>query len=173
MNVVLLPALASLATAGADAFPCMSGTCLFGWLWLTAALTLLSVWAVRDWQQSGGNDKAVLGRRLVPVASAVRTATAPALMPRPSDVAPRARASSSPPSASLSRNPSGLVPVADAASLALRDSSTTDMAAAPPLLTSRNHSAGRSFPPRRPVSRSPGTPTVPDPSGPSGQNPPA
>ena len=170
MNVVLLPALASLAAVRADAFPCMSGTCLFGWLWLTAALTLLSVGFVRDWQQSGGNDKAVLGRRLVPVASAARTTNAAALMPRPSDVAPRARASSS---SSPARPRAALGLADDVASLALRESSTTDMAAAPPVRTSRISSAGRSFPPRRPAPRSPGTPTVPDPSGLSGQNPPA
>ena len=170
MNVVLLPALASLATLRADAFPCMSGTCLFGWLWLTAALMMLSVWVVRDWQ-SGSNDKAVLGRRLVPVASAARTTNAAALMPRPSDVAPRARAASS--SSSPARPRAALALVDADASLDLRDFSTTDMAAAPPLRIARNLSAGRSFPPRRPVSCSPGTPTVPDPSGLSGQNPPA
>jgi hypothetical protein len=145
----------------------MSGTCLFGWLWLTAALTLLSVGFVRDWQQSGGNDNAALGRRLVPVASAARTTTVATLMPRPSDVAPRARASSS-----TARLRAGLA-LADDAPLALRDSSTTDMAAAPPVRTSRISSAGRSLPSRRPASCSPGTPTVPDRSGLSGQNPPA
>ena len=169
MNVVLLPALASLAAVRADALPCMSGTCLFGWLWLTAALTLLSVWVVRDWQ-SGGNDKAVRARRLVPATATARTTNAAALMPRPSDVAPRARASSSSP---FSRPLAGLALADLAVSPDLRASSTTDMAAAPPVRTSRISSAGRSFPPRRPLPRSPGTPTVPDSSGLSGQNPPA
>src|SRR5688572_1777495 len=105
MNVVLSPALASLASVPADAFPCLSGTCLLGWAWLTAALTLLSVWVVRDWQ-FGGNAKAIFGRRVVPAAAMARTTNAAALLPRPSGVAPRARASS--PSPSLARPPAGL-----------------------------------------------------------------
>ena len=163
MNVVLPPALASLTPALADVFPCVSGTCLLGWAWLTVALTLLSAWVVRGWQ-SGGN--AGVAGRLAPVGAA---AAGSALVPPRSDVAPRTRAADA--SRTAGRCPGRVF--AAAASFGLRAPPTTDMAAAPPVRNPRTLAAGPSSPSRRPMPRSPGTPTVPDPSGPSGQNPPA
>ena len=58
MNVVFSPALASLFAAAADGgFLCMEGTCLFGWAWTFAALTLVSVAVVHRWH-AGGDDGA-------------------------------------------------------------------------------------------------------------------
>src|SRR4051812_23609084 len=60
MNVVLLPAIASsLASAVSDGVFCDQWTCLFGWAWSFAALTLAAVWFLNRWQS--GSDS-VAGR---------------------------------------------------------------------------------------------------------------
>ena len=159
MNVVFLPALASTLLAVTDGAFCLEGPCVFGWLWTLAALTLLSAWVVRRWPEG-----ADLARRLQPAG-----ASASAIVPQPTRLAPQTRQSPARPRAVLA-----------AAGLALRAPPTTDMAdaAAPVLRTPRRSSvvvAGFSSPSRQPDPVSPGTPTMPDvsPSGGSGQLPPA
>jgi hypothetical protein len=160
MNVVSSPALASLASAQAELFPCVSGTCLLGWAWLMIALTLLSAWIVRSWH-AGGNDAVA---RLIPAAVAATTA-AKTLLPLPSSVAPQTCGGSARPDPGLT--------LAAAASLGLRAPPTTDMAVTPTLRPSRKRAVGPSFPSRRPIPGLPGTPNTPEPSGGSGQHPPA
>lgn len=156
MNVVFSPALASLFAAAADSgFLCLEGTCLFGWAWTLAALTLLSAAAVQRWHSGGEADL----RRLVR-ASASSSAPAQAGAPLPR----------LPGLASPTRAPS-VRPLAEPAAFhSLRD---------PPPTFDKADSAGvnpadlPSTPPRRPDRRSPGTPAQPDcPAGP-GQHPPA
>ena len=152
MNVVFPPALASTFAAAADGLLCMEGTCLFGWAWTLAALTLLSAALVQRWHSEGE-----AGRHLLRVSS-----TAPAssrgLLPRLPGLAPQTRA----PSAR---------PVAEpAACLSLRAPPPTFERAEP---ADEPASEAPSIPSRRPDRRSPGTPTQPAPPVAPGQNPPA
>ena len=73
MNVVLSPALASIALWGAaDGLLCLDGACLLGWIWTILALTLASAWIVqRHWP--AGSERVA---RPVPVTACVAPPTA-------------------------------------------------------------------------------------------------
>src|SRR5688572_11558586 len=99
MNVVLLPALASItiASAGTDSVLCFEGTCLLGWIWSILALTLLSAWIVQRW-----NAGSMFAARLAPVAVGIasQSCSTPDLSRR-TDLVAESRASRAPPTTDM------------------------------------------------------------------------
>jgi hypothetical protein len=166
MNVVLQPALASLnAVAGRGDLLCLEGTCLFGWAWTLAALTLLSAWVVRRRWPAGGE----MTRRLMPAGISPSAPSSSSLgmafAPRPSGGTPAHPTRTA--RATARSNATGDLA---AACSGLRASPTTDMAAG---RAPRLAAVFPSPPPR--LTRSTGTPTAaPAPAGAAlGQRPPA